>query len=133
MDIYVRSYYFIIIMHYCCLTLTLHFTNESSTLQYHEMILQPPFNLIIKRGLIGVQGLDHCVGVQQLFCKVFVAKMLTCCGAWVKRGIGGEVSSSRATTPYQIRTQYINLTYLCHSYPRRGPVLSHSTLLQKGV
>ena len=38
MDIYVRSYYFIIIMHYCCLILALHFTSGSSTLVLYRLI-----------------------------------------------------------------------------------------------
>ena len=44
-------------------TLTCHCTSGSSTLQYHELILQPSFNLTIKGCLVGEECLDHCVEV----------------------------------------------------------------------
>ena len=59
-----------------CLILTFHFTSESSTLWYHEVMLQPLFNLMIKGCLVGVQGLDHCIKVIS-FLQIFVAKILT--------------------------------------------------------
>ena len=60
------------------------------------------------------------------FCKIFVAKILTCCGAWVKRGELGVREAPH--TQFPLTRCLIKLTYLCNGHPRRGPVLSHSPL-----
>ena len=64
------------------------------------------------------------------FCKIFVAKILTYCRAWVKRG-KLEVRGA-PHTQFSLTRCLIKLTYLCHGHPRRGLVLSHSPLEGSG-
>ena len=59
-----------------------------------------------------------------------MAKILTCCGAWAKKG---ELEVREAPhTQFPLTRCLIKLTYLCHGHPRRGPELSHSPLEGSG-
>ena len=61
-----------------------------------------------------------------LFYKTFVAKVLAHCRAWVRKG--GLEMKKAPHTQFFLTKCLINLTYLCHHLPNRGPVLSHSPL-----
>ena len=69
---------------------------------HSPLMLQSPCNLMIKGGLIGVQGLDHCVGAQQFLQSICGQNTNLLQSLDEKGRIGGEGSSSHTIFPYQM-------------------------------